>query len=666
MRIALLIFVLTFCFEGIAQDKKNRRIPQGIKPSKTQETKIKNDLQFIRSETEKLRSGSIIISANWINDIEVIAEGTERVLSNQEFKDAKQIETAFKLINIAKNRLSHLSDSITPWKWPASGFALRGYQSKIDESFQPYGLEIPPSVIAKLKNDQLAEGVKLPLEVWLHGRDDGLHEIKFMNQRLSKSSPFPFNNAIVLHPYGRYCNAFKFAGEVDVMEAIQEVMEDYPIDPDKIILRGFSMGGGGVWHLATHFPDIFAFASPGAGFSETFDYLGLKNKPERPDYERTLWNWYDATAYAGNLANLPITAYSGEIDKQIQAARMMESAMEKEGMRLDHVIGKGMGHKYNAESIDSINRKTQATLKLSPIELPRNIEFSTATLRYPKTHWFKALGLSKHWRKSKASGETLPLDSQIQIQLENITSFELTFETGQWSGPINKPVRVIINKQELNTFPPKSDRSWRASFSKTNQSSEWSLIDSESSSSDKLTKSPGIQGPIDDAFLSRFIAVSPEGKGLNQNHDAFSKNELDTLREEWNHQFRGKILEKKASHITETDIANSNLILFGDPKNNEIIAKILPNLPIKWTSKSIRFGGREFPADSSSIKLVFPNPLNSTRYVVLNSGFTFHSTISSSNADQTPKLPDYAIMDISNPLSSSVINAGFFDENWNE
>ena len=58
------------------------------------------------------------------------------------------------------------------------------------------------------------------------------------------------DGAIVLHCYGRFCNATKFAGEVDVMEALQTVRRAYKIDPDRIIVRGFSMGGASTWHLA--------------------------------------------------------------------------------------------------------------------------------------------------------------------------------------------------------------------------------------------------------------------------------------------------------------------------------------------------------------------------------------------------------------------------------
>ena len=66
---------------------------------------------------------------------------------------------------------------------------------------------------------------------------------------------------------------------------------------------------------------------------------------------------------------------------------------------------------------------------------------------------------------------------------------------------------------------------------------------------------------------------------------------------------------------------------------------------------------------------IFPNPLNPRRYVVLNSGFTFSRAIGSgTNSQQTPKLPDWAIVDTSAPpderFPGKIVDAGFFDEQW--
>ncbi len=53
------------------------------------------------------------------------------------------------------------------------------------------------------------------LDVWCHGRGEKLSELNFINGRQTSRGEFTPPNAFVLHPYGRYCNANKFAGEID-------------------------------------------------------------------------------------------------------------------------------------------------------------------------------------------------------------------------------------------------------------------------------------------------------------------------------------------------------------------------------------------------------------------------------------------------------------------
>jgi hypothetical protein len=66
--------------------------------------------------------------------------------------------------------------------------------------------------------------------------------------------------------------------------------------------------------------------------------------------------------------------------------------------------------------------------------------------------------------------------------------------------------------------------------------------------------------------------------------------------------------------------------------------------------------------------MIYPNPLAPNRYVVLNSSFTFREYDYLNNARQTPKLPDWAIVDIRTPANSrfpgKVVAADFFDEQW--
>ncbi len=47
--------------------------------------------------------------------------------------------------------------------------------------------------------------------------------------------------------------------------------------------------------------------------------------------------------------------------------------------------------------------------------------------------------------------------------------------------------------------------------------------------------------------------------------------------------------------VTDADIANSNLILWGDPASNRMLARIADRLPVKWTADGVVLGGTATP-----------------------------------------------------------------------
>jgi hypothetical protein len=125
--------------------------------------------------------------------------------------------------------------------------------------------------------------------------------------------------------------------------------------------------------------------------------------------------------------------------------------------------------------------------------------------------------------------------------------------------------------------------------------------------------------------------------------------------------------------VTADDVRTRNLILFGDPGSNRWIAKTLPHLPLAWTKETLRLGGRECSASNHVPALIAPNPLpgGEGRYIVLNSGHTFHETeLAKLNYLLFPRWGDWAILQIdstskqSTPLEERVVLAGYFDESW--
>ena len=98
--------------------------------------------------------------------------------------------------------------------------------------------------------------------VWM--RNKLAHEARFDEGDDESLSP-PDQPFIEVHPLGRVENCYRWAGETDVFEAIKDVAKRYKIDEKRIVLRGFSMGAAGAWHLGIHFPDRWITLESGAG-----------------------------------------------------------------------------------------------------------------------------------------------------------------------------------------------------------------------------------------------------------------------------------------------------------------------------------------------------------------------------------------------------------------
>ena len=591
-------------------------------------------------------------------DVEIFHNAVDYALNHNEFLFDNDIKKANFILDVGLKRAKSLANDEAPWL-NQKGLVVRGFISKIDESIQPYGLLIPESYDPK--GDK-----KFRTDIWLHGRNEKILEVSFLHQRMTNSGKFSPKDTIVLHPYGRYSNAFKFAGEVDIFEALDHAKKWYRIDAERISNRGFSMGGAGCWQLAVHYSDNFFASNPGAGFSETPDFLKVYQKQElKPTwFEKTLWRLYDCPDYSVNLKQCPTIAYSGENDRQIQAARMMEKGHEKEGMKLLHIIGPKMGHKYDPESAKTVDAFIAKHAEKGLIHVPKSVHFVTYTLKYNKMKWVKIDGLKEHWEKSRIDASID--NNSILINTKNITAFNPNFNEGQSPFPVGAPIKIIINGTELtDKIGTKHNKSWKMHFAELNDA--WKM-QKDPFHHLNGSKKKNLQGPIDDAFMDKFIFVTSSGQSKNSLFQQWADAELKRAIKHWRQHFRGDAIVKSDKDVTADDIATANLILWGDSSSNLIVNKIADKLPIKWNDSAITAGKSTFPANDHALIAIYPNPLNKEKYIVLNSSFTYREYAYLNNARQVPMLPDWAIIDLKVKPNSiwpgKVVDANFFDEKW--
>jgi|GEM_PF-5221162 predicted peptidase len=177
--------------------------------------------------------------------------------------------------------------------------------------------------------DDLPDGEKSPLLIWMHGGGAGakVNGEGWPRQRkfkyLSKDYPFA-----VLYP-----QAVGTGWDGESMEVlVKYVLENFPIDPKRVYLSGSSMGGAGTWLVANHNPDLYAALVPCMGGGRVREEIVEVISLER-------------------LKHVPIWAFSGRIDKAtpIEYAIELEEGLKANGGNIRHTIYEDMGHQGPAD-----------------------------------------------------------------------------------------------------------------------------------------------------------------------------------------------------------------------------------------------------------------------------------------------------------------------------
>ncbi|MCA9212352.1 MAG: prolyl oligopeptidase family serine peptidase [Planctomycetales bacterium] len=585
-----------------------------------------------------------------IADAAVCQKAVEWILRHDEFYSKSYVSQTLSAIELGNRRLESLRRGDAPWVHQI-GMTVRGYRSDVDDSIQPYAVTLP--VGYQQNSDR-----KWPLHVVLHGRAGRMNEVNFIHKY--NDIPVSEENTgwIQLDVFGRTNNAYRWSGETDVFEALAQVIDLYEIDEERIVLRGFSMGGAGAWHLGMHFPGKWCSVGPGAGFVDFYEYQ--KQTQMLPAHQHATLGIYDSIDYALNAFNVPTCTYGGEIDPQLAAGKSMYEKAKLLGVPVELIVGPGMGHKFDSESRKTFfffHRKAMDRGRTSG-ESRKEIRFTTRTLRYNRCDWIAVLEQEQVYAPSTVSAKQD--DDAVTIDTENVAALSLHV-------PFNER-KLIVDGQSVTA-------TGGGELIIQRRGNAWTQVDGKSFRENRdLRKRHGLQGPIDDAFVDRFVCVNGHGSPWSKTQQHYSEFVLRRFSKEYSKWLRAKLpIHTSDEHVSMSKLVAqnpaSNVVLFGDPGSNQTIADVLDKLPIKWTKESIVVDGKQYSTRDHALSMVFPNPNNPRRYVVINSGHTIHDAdFQASNAWLFPRLGDIAIQKVTpdgdSEFKEETVWAANFDSNW--
>lgn len=646
LTITTLIFLVTATAKAQpAPENARQELQDGL-------AKLRNEISDLQNSGARQRD---------IADVEVFAKGVEWCLRHNEFygnrkkPDArsawvKYCETA---LAAGTQRVADLKKDRRPWS-QAIGSTIRGYVSRVDGSTQPYALSLPESF------GDAKPGFRFPLHVKLHGRGGTRNEVRFFNEQQGKKSQNG-QGWIQLDVFGRTDNAYRWSGETDVFEAIADVNRRYRIDSKRITLWGFSMGGAGAWHLGVHHPSKWASVGPGAGFVDFYKYQ--KQTELRPPHQHRGLHIYDSIDYALNMFNVPFCTYGGELDAQLVASTKMIDRGRELGVEAKLLIGPGMGHKFHPDSFKEFMAFHTARSKEGRPRFPgrKQIRFVTRTLKYNQCEWLTIEEMIQPYEETLAEGG-VDDDGVLRLTTKNISALRIARDMAdkvEIDG-VPLPLRSAADGLLPDVYFEQSSDGWNA----------LSYEDSESFADNPgVHKRHNLQGPIDDAFMEPFVCVRGTGSAWSNETQTRADAALNLFEKEFDKWLRGRVPVVTDENVTAEHIANSNLILFGDPGSNAVMARVIEQLPVRWSKTGFEVNGQTYDSKSHLLSMIYPNPLNPRRYVVINSGHTMHEKdFRASNSWLFPKLGDIAVQKfpkgVSDPAKATTVWAEMFDSKW--
>ncbi len=500
------------------------------------------------------------------------------------------------------------------------------YRSRLDGSVQPF------RIIAPRKYDP-ERAYALALNMHGYKGDNAYESIS--------SRPWVF----VAAANARGEMPYKEAGTWDVLEMMEAMKKRYNIDEERIYLYGHSMGGRGSWYIGLRLPHLFAAMAPFAGGN----------------------SW--ALPVIENALNLPTFVFHGAADKVVDVENSRE--VVKILRELDYTVHyhepPGTTHWWwldeaRIQACIDDPRMFDFFRRHRLHAYPHEVIYRTEDLRFNEAYWTRIDQLSRHGEEAELHARVVP-GNKVEVEAENVSRYTLKLD--EMLVNMDEPVVITTNGIESYSGPARDE------VTVGGKNGAWSTASADATSS-ALQKHGMMAGPIFEAFNSPFLIVYGSGGSAEEAEANFKQARWAQLW--WQIWANGECRVVADTAVTAADIEERNLTLFGNPGSNRIIAQINRHLPVRFASDAIAAGDQRFAGADVAVHMIYPNPLNPDRYVLIGGGVTHKGTanIHMTGLDvAAPQFPnsadyDYVIFDDTflGKTEDRFLKAGHFDGSW--
>ncbi len=366
----------------------------------------------------------------------------------------------------------------------------------------------------------------------------------------------------------------RMGAKIELEEATTALVRDFSVDPDRVFLTGWSDGGFTAIWLAAHYPHLVAGIAP---------YCA---------------NWQYTNAHILGLSNLPTLVVDGWFDGGYNRSQFIRWKMLQALEADASAIWGQHGHSYQAYEDAEEFQYILDWAKTKKRNLhPRRVRYSTWNLTWPRAYWVTVERTSDPCLACRIDAE-VQSDNRIEIQTWNVAAYRLQLSdklvssekrvvvmtNGQksYEGPFEEELRIELTRPPAGKHI-KSDAMPDGIVAQTAE---------RSYGPDQYLTIPG----------QTFLAVKPTG--LDEKTAQF-------LAGWYPENARADI------DVSDEDLAEQNLFIYGGPTINRLAERIAADLPIQFEQERFFVGDKTYDEATHCVTLLHPNPLNPEKYIVL-------------------------------------------------